>query len=214
MRADDLHEYRVISILTVGYVLIQLLANLTVAKQFPIWGDFSIPIGSLLYAVSYSWTDLVNDRLGQRRARWLVIIGIGANIIMIVWFELYILAPGTPYWNQDPIRQQAISFVLGGVLRIYAASLLTNFIVENVDIGVFHHLKMRREGLPRWLRALISNWTSAPIDAFLFPLLAFGGAIPGRTLFHIMLASCAYKMAVAAISAPLIYLVRSQRIAA
>ena len=202
-------EFITTVVLVIGYVTLQFLANLTVAKQTPISKFFAIPVGSLLWAVSFTWIDLINDNLGAFKARVLVFVSIIVNIIMILWFELYIRIPGTNEWNSNSNYQQAIEFVFGGYWRIYIASILTTFISENTDITVFNYIKYKKSRSPRWLRSMISNTFSAPLDAILFPILAFYGTITGELLFSIILTSALYKLAVSYISIPILYAVKS-----
>lgn len=198
--------------LVVGYVLIQLVSNLTVLKTVSLVGAYAIPVGSLLFAISYTWIDLVNEYLGKSRARWLVLIAIAANVLMILWFEFYIHVPGTSQWETDPTNQAAISLVLGSVPRIYAASLFTNFVVENVDITIYHWVRTRTPWFPRWLRGAASNTVSAPLDGLLFATLAFAGRVDGDFLVRLILTSALYKLAVAYASLPLLYIMRARGI--
>lgn len=204
--------YRASTVLIVGYVLIQLLANLTVAKSVSVFHEtFIIPFGSLLYAISFTWIDLVNDGFGKSRARWLVGVAVMANVLMVLWLQLYIHVSGSPTWASAPANQRAIEFVFGAIPRIYGASLLTNLIAENVDITAFHFVKLRMPEVPRWYMSLLSNLLSAPTDGVLFALLAFAGTVPILTLAKIAATSALYKIVVAACSVPLIYIVRSHR---
>ncbi len=189
-----------------GYLFIQLLANLTVNKYTPLIEGLTIPAGSLLYAVSYTWIDLVNDYLGKNRARMLVLASITANLFAILWFQLYIHLPGA---NND-FAQKAIEFVLGGYWRIYAASITSAFITENTDITVFHYVRWYWPKAPRWVRALASNTISGPLDAALFSTLAFAGTISVDQLWSIILGGAAYKLVVGYISILALYLVKAR----
>ena len=203
-------EYLISLVLITGYLFIQILANLTVEKYTPLTSSLAIPIGSLLYAVSFTWIDLINDYLGKSRARKLVVISICANLFTILWLQLYIHLPGTQRWESDPFSQKAIEFVLGGVWRIYVASLIGSFIVENTDITIFHYVRSHWPKAPRWIRALLSNTVSGPLDAALFSALAFGGAIPLRELWTIILGGSLYKLIIGYLTIPMLYLVRAR----
>lgn len=203
-------EFTISLILITGYLFIQILANLTVSKSIAITNNIILPFGSVLYAVSFTWIDLVNDYLGKNRARKLVLTAIGANIFTIIWFQLYINLPGTELWNSDPFNQMAIEFVLGGVWRIYIASLITNFVVENTDITIFHFVRWKHPNLPRWVRSLTSNTVSSPLDAILFSVLAFAGTVPLNTLFSIILGGLIYKLLVGYVSIPILYAVKAR----
>ena len=197
-----------VTALVVGYVFIQLISNLTVLKTVDLVEGHAIAAGSLLFAVSYTWIDLVNQRLGPGRARILVGIAVVANLLMIGWFEVYLNLPGTTEWKADPSNQEAIDRVLGSVPRIYAASLLTSLVVENLDITIYAWLRRRRPAVPRWARSAISNTVSAPLDGVMFAVLAFAGKAEGSFVRELALTSAGYKLAVAYLSVPLVYLIR------
>ena len=199
-------EFTISLILITGYLFIQLLANLTVNKYTPLVAGLAIPVGSLLYAISFTWIDLVNDYLGKTRARKLVLAAIGANIFAIIWFQLYIALPG----SSSSFAQKAIEFVLGGYWRIYAASIITGFISENTDITIFHYDRWYLPQAPRWVRALASNTVAGPLDSALFSILAFAGTIPGGELWSIILGGAIYKLIVGYVSIPALYLVKAR----
>jgi uncharacterized integral membrane protein (TIGR00697 family) len=209
-RFEDL-GFTWVAVLVVGYVLIQLGANLTAIKTVALFGDHPIPAGTLLYALSFTWINLITEYLGKQRARQLVLVSIGANILMITWFQLVIGLPGTSEWNSDPANQASIHTILGAVPRIYAASMITAFIVENVDISVFSAVKTRLPGVPLWGRAAISNTVAAPLDGLLFACLAFGGTVPTSFIVSLVVTSAVYKLVVSYLSIPLVYVLKGRR---
>jgi uncharacterized integral membrane protein (TIGR00697 family) len=210
-QATGRDDYRTISVLITGYLAIQFAANLTVVKTTSIIGGHPIPIGSLLYAINFTWIDLVNEHLGRRRARWLVALSVSANALLILWFQLYIALPGTSEWNTHPDHQTAINFVMGTTPRILVASLLTTYISENIDILIYHRLRSRISVSARWLTSASSNTVSAPVDGIVFALLAFAGTVSGSFLLSLMLTSALYKLTVAYISLPLNYVIFQTR---
>ncbi len=199
------------AVLVGGYLTLQFLANLTVAKRLVVFNSLLIPVGSLLWAISFTWIDLINDRLGKTNARFLVLVGIAANIAAISWFEFYLRVNGSPDWQSNTAKQNAIEFVLGGYWRVYLAGIVTNFVVENSDITAFHYMKRKYPGLPRWVRSLASNTLSCPLDGVLFAYLAFVGTMPHSDVLLIALSSAGYKLVVGYVSSPLIYLVSSRK---
>jgi uncharacterized integral membrane protein (TIGR00697 family) len=206
---EENKEFVISLTLIAGYLIIQVLANLTVSKQTPLYKNFSIPVGSLLWAVTFTWIDLINDHFGKHKARLLVIASIAVNILTTLWLSFYIWVPGSPEWN--PEKQSSIEFVFGGYWRIYLASILTTFVCENLDINIFHYFKYKRPQFPRWARSMASNTVSAPLDAFLFVSLAFVGTMPRALLFSIIVTSALYKVVVAYVSIPLLYLVKARK---
>lgn len=196
------------SFLVLGYFFIQVAANLTVVKVTPLFGPFAIPVGSLLYAVSFTWIDLINQTLGKSNARLLVIYSILFNILLVLWLHLYIQLPGVEGWAPSDFKQQAITFVFGGLVRVYLASWIGNFISENTDIIIFHFFRTRWPDVSIFFRAAVSNSISAPLDGFVFAFLAFAGLMPFETISMIAITSAAYKLAIGLASLPLLLLIR------
>lgn len=200
-----------IAVLVVGYVLIQLAANLTAIKTVTLLGEHPIPAGTLLYALSFTWINLITEYLGKDRARRLVLVAIGANVLTIGWFQLVIGMHGTQEWYSNPANQSSLDTILGAVPRIYLASLTTAFIVENVDISVFQAVKVHAPKVPLWLRSGISNTVAAPLDGLLFATLAFAGTLPSSFIVSLVITSAVYKLVVSYLSIPFIYVLRGRR---
>lgn len=200
-----------VAALVVGYVLIQLGANLTAIKTVALLGEHPIPAGTLLYALSFTWINLITEYLGKQRARQLVLVSIAANVMIIAWFQLVIGLPGTSEWNADPANQSSLDAILGAVPRIYLASMATAFVVENVDISIFSTVKSRLPRVPLWGRAAISNTFAAPLDGLLFAVLAFGGTLPTSFIVSMVVTSAVYKLVVSYVSIPLIYAFKARR---
>jgi uncharacterized integral membrane protein (TIGR00697 family) len=200
-----------VAVLVVGYVLIQLGANLTAIKTVALFGEHPIPAGTLLYALSFTWINMITEYLGKQRARQLVLVSIAANVMMIAWFQLVIGLPGTSEWNADPANQSSIDAILGAVPRIYLASMATAFVVENVDISIFSAVKSRLPRVPLWGRAAISNTFAAPLDGLLFAVLAFGGTLPASFIASMVVTSAIYKLVVSYLSIPLVYALKARR---
>ena len=62
----------------------------------------------------------------------------------------------------------------------------------------------------QWLRVLISNAFSIPIDSLIFVWIAFGGVLPTAVIWSIFLANVIVKGATTLISLPGIYLVKER----
>ena len=95
-------------------------------------------------------------------------------------------------------------------LEFMPQSLITNFIVENTDISVFHHVRCKFRKAPRWFRSFISNSVSAPLDAILFTLIAFWGTMPAHELISIIVGGAIFKMLIGYTFIPIIYLVKER----
>jgi uncharacterized integral membrane protein (TIGR00697 family) len=198
-------------VLITGFLVIQFTANLTASKTTPLFGGaLAIPVGSLLYAVSFTWIDLINEKFGRSRARRLVIASIIANVAIVLWFQFYIHLPGTESWNDDPVSQAAIERVLGGLGRISAASIIVSFVVDNVDITLYHLIRTRWPKVQRWGASAISNTLSGPLDAVLFSLLALYGTMSFSALARVVYGGVLFKLSIGWLSSPLVYIIRTR----
>lgn len=212
LRPTDNVPFRLATTLAIGYVLIQLVANLTVIKTVQLFPGLAIPAGSLLYALSFTWIDLINEYLGKARARWLVLVSISFNIATIIWFQIYINLPGTAAWTSDGANQAAVALIFGSVPRVYVASLLGAFIVENVDISIYAWVRSNVPHSPKWLRGALSNTVSAPLDGAVFGILAFAGQIDVSLLMTIIYTGAIYKLVVSYLSLPLLYIIHTRHL--
>lgn len=212
MGEEDLRQFYVVAVLSIGYFALQLLANLTVQKPVQIFGTLVVPAGSLLYAITFIWVDMVNDRLGAKRATALVVGCVIFQVFSIAWFEIYLSMPYPVGFSDTRSVQEKIEYVFGGYTRIYIASIVTILIAENINIYVFNAIKRRCHTWPRFMRSFVSNSVSVPVDGALFPALAFIGVMNNNEVISIILSSIAYKLFVSYVSIPLLYLVRSRRL--
>lgn len=204
--------FRATTVLVAGFVLIQLVANLSDLKSTALLGAYAIPSGSLLYALSFTWIDLINEHLGVQRARWLVFLAVAANLLVVAWFQIYIHLPPSADAPITDSAQAALETVYGAVPRVVIASIVTSLIVANIDITVYAWLRDRVPAVWPSLRSAGSNTVSAPLDGVIFVPLAFAGTLPSSVLIELIIVSAAYKLAVAYISIPVLYSIRRRLI--
>ena len=192
-------------ILIAGYVLFQLLADITAAKIITLFGLF-VPGGTLIYALTFTWRDLVHKQLGKKAAVTTIWVAAAANVIMALYFILIVKIAPAPFWP----NQEAFAATLGIIPRIVAASIVAELIAELIDTEVFHFAQERK--WPQWIRVLISNGISLPIDSVVFVALAFVGTMPLTALWDITWGQVAIKGAITVLSIPLIYMIPSRSV--
>lgn len=190
-----------IVLLTGLYIACQLIANVTAAKPVSVAG-LTVPAAVFIYALTFTLVDLINERLGKTGARKVVYTAFAANLLLAGYIQLAIALPPAPFYQE----QRAFASVLGSTPRIVAASLLAYIISSLIDIEVFAWWR-QRVGKYRWARVLASNAVSTLVDSVVFITAAFAGVFPVMPLIR---GQYIVKMAVTAVSIPLIYLIRSQ----
>ncbi|KPJ61359.1 MAG: hypothetical protein AMJ46_01230 [Latescibacteria bacterium DG_63] len=184
------------------YVACELIANVTASKPVSL-GPIVVPSAVFIYTLTFTLIDLINERLGKRRARQVIYSTLAANVLLALYCKFAISLPAASFYS----GQEAFASVLGSTPRIVAASLVAYLVSSLLDTHIFAWWK-QRVGKARWLRVLVSNSVSTGVDSVVFITLAFYGTMP---LLALMTGQYLVKMAVTVVSLPLIYLVRSRR---
>ncbi len=185
------------SIILIGlYIACELIANITASKPVTMFGIVA-PGGVLIYALSFTLIDLVNEKMGKHGARRVVYVAFLANLLFALYSMLVVALPSPPYFANAP----AFAVVLGTTPRIVAASLAAYIVSSLIDVEIFAVWK-ERVGRFKWARVLISNAVSTAVDSALFVTLAFAGVLP---LLPLIAGQYVIKMAVTFLSLPLIY---------
>lgn len=159
--------------------------------------------GTFVYPLTFTLRDLVHKLLGIKAARILIITCAVINLIMalIFWFVSCITA--------DPAVGPQVEFgiVLSPVWRIVLASIFAEVVSELIDTEVYQFWIKKVTVKKQWMRVLVSNSVSVPIDSFLFVFAAFAGKMPIVVVWNIILSNIILKFATTLISLPLIYAV-------
>lgn len=183
------------------YVACELIANVTAVKPVAL-GSLEVPAGVFIFALSLTLLDLINERLGKRRARQVVYAAFAASFLLAIYSLFAIALPPAPYYE----GQEAFAGVLGSTWRIVFASLIAYLVASLIDIEVFAWWR-QRFGRYKWARVLASNTISTLIDSVLFITIAFGGVYP---LLPMIGGQYAVKMGITILSIPLIYLIQAR----
>lgn len=181
-----------------GYIALQLIADVTAVKITTIWG-FAIPAATFVYALTFTWRDLLHRRLGRETARATVLVAGLCNVFMAGYFWFAVRLPSAVFWS----GQEAFRGTLDIVWRITLASIVAEVVSQWLDTEVYHFLS-RRAG--RLWRVLVSNGISLPVDSVLFCFLAFSGTMPVEAVWSIVLGQIILKGVITVASVPIIYL--------
>ena len=186
------------------YVTLVTIANIVAQKIIEYdFGSISFfaTAGTILFAVTYLVTDIVNEKFGRDEARRMVFIAFGMQVAVAIFFYMVISANPAPFW----LNQEAFELVLGSSLRVIGASLLAFIVCELMDVYIFHWLKRITNGKHLWMRSAFSTLPTMVIDSILFVFLAFYGILP---IWPIILGLIVVKWIVGIIDVPFMYLSR------
>jgi queuosine precursor transporter len=189
-----------------AYIAAQMISDIASLKIGIVLG-LAVDMGTFIYPVTFTLRDLAHKLLGKKSAQTLVITAGAINILMAGYLMWVASVPSDPSWGLG----EEFSAILGPVWRIVLASIAAEVISELVDTEVYHWFVTRVTTRYQWLRVLVSNSVSIPVDNFIFAVGAFGWTLPWSVVWQIFLFNLGIKFAMTLFSMPLIYLVPGQK---
>lgn len=189
-----------------AYIACQMLADISSLKIGVVLG-LAVDMGTFIYPATFTLRDLVHKTLGKRNAQLLIVTAGVINLVMAAYLMWTAWVPGDPSWGLD----HEFSAILAPVWRIVMASIAAEVISELIDTEIYHLFVTRITTRYQWLRVLVSNSFSIPIDTLIFSIGAFGGALPWNVVGQIFVFNLVVKMAMTLVSLPLIYAVPERK---
>ncbi|MEQ8909131.1 MAG: queuosine precursor transporter [Vicingaceae bacterium] len=168
------------------------------------WYTFEISVGILPYPITFLITDIISEIYGKKKANQVVISGLFATVFVlgIVWLSN--LVPATSW---SPINDEIFNKVFGLTGVAVSASMIAYLLAQLIDIRIYHFWKNLTQGKHLWLRNNASTMTSQFVDtASVLLLLCAFGAIEWSRFSNLLLNGFLFKVLVAALDTPLLYL--------
>ena len=169
-------------------------------------GPFVMSIGILPWPIVFLTTDLINEYFGQKGVRKLSFItaALIAYAFIILFFAIQIPAAK----GISPVSDNHFQAVFGQSMWIIAGSIIAFLISQLVDVSIFHYVKKKTGDNKIWMRSTGSTIISQLIDSFVVLGIAFW--LPGKINFETFISSAltgyTFKLSVAVLLTPLIYL--------
>ena len=188
-----------------SYIACQMISNIASAKIANVF-TLAVDGGTFLYPLAFTIRDLAHKTIGKNNTRKLIIISAIINIFTPIYFYFVAKLPADASYE----FAEAFTNTLSPILRIAIAGVVGSTIAELVDTEVYHFFVTKITKKHQWLRVLISNAFSIPVDNLLFVIIAFWGLFPFDVLVGIFIFNFFVKYAVTIISVPMIYLVKEK----
>lgn len=186
-----------------SYVSVQIISNIASSKIANVF-NLAVDAGTFLYPLAFTLRDLAHKKLGKKTTLKLIMVSAVINILTPVYFfSVSIIKPDISYEANE-----AFKAVLSPVIRISIASIIAATVAEIADTSVYQFFVTKITKHFIWLRVLISNAVSVPIDNLIFVVIAFFNVLPTSALIEIFIFNFFVKYAVSVISMPAIYLAR------
>lgn len=180
-------------------------------------GSLSFTAGVLLWPVVFVMTDVINEYYGRRGVQFISWVAVALiTYAFIAAYTAIVLAPAE-WWvtvNTDrgvPDMQAAFSAVFGQGMWTIGGSVTAFLIGQLIDVGVFHRIRRLTGERWIWLRATGSTAVSQLIDSFVVLYIAFvlgPQQWPASLFLAVGTVNYSYKLLMACVMIPLIYLAR------
>ncbi len=184
-----------------AYIAAQMLSDIASLKIGVVAG-LAVDMGTFIYPLTFTLRDVVHKVLGRANARLLIVAAGVINLFMALYLRWAASVPGDPGWG----LQAEFSAILAPVWRIVIASIVAEVFSELMDTEVYHWFVTRVTRKMQWLRVLVSNSVSVPVDNVIFAVGAFGGVLPWGVVWQIFVFNLLVKYGMTLLSLPLIYL--------
>lgn len=190
-------------IMSVAFCVIVVLSNIISAKMVALpYLGFSIPAGLVTYPFTFLLSDLVTEFFGAKKAKLMVYIALGMNLLSFGIIELALWLP-----TDIPDAQNAFRMVIGlSGLRIFS-SLTAYAIAQLADIQLYALIKKWTGPRFLWLRNNASTCISQMIDTATIDIIFLYWGL-NREIQHvlpIMIFSYIYKILFSISTTPLFY---------
>lgn len=197
------------------YVFCQALADVAATKILQV-GSITLPAGTFVFTITFTLRDMIHKRLGKEWARASIVLAGVLNVVMAIylWGMANIAAPVFYAYSE------AWSSIFAIVPAIVIASITAEIVSELIDTEVYHLVAKKFSGTWQFMRVLVSNAVSLPIDSLIFGSLAFSflpplfgaEAMPLSVAMSIVGGQIVWKAIVTVVSLPGIYLTKEQTI--
>jgi len=190
-----------------------VVSNLIFQKFFywyPFEGDifgsrlFELSVGILPYPLTFLITDLISEVYGKKAANQVVTAGIFASFFSM---GILLMADFVPAMESSPVDDATFTKVFSLSPLAVLASMIAYLLAQFVDIRIYHFWKKLTGGRMLWLRNNFSTFASQFLDTFsVVLLLTLFGIFPWDLFAGLVLSGFIFKIIVAALDTPLLYL--------
>ena len=201
---------RWLPLVTAVFVTSLIIANIIAVKIVAL-GPLILSAAILIFPLSYIFGDILTEVYGYARARRVIWIGFGCNLLAVLAIWLSIKLSPAPFWKigtfESPqASQQAYQAIFGFTPRILAASFIAYLVGEFLNSFVLAKMKIATGGRHLWMRTIGSTIVGQFADSGVFISLAFYGTMPNGALRELILTQWLVKSAYEALVTPFTYL--------
>ncbi len=198
-----LRREKTIIIAAACYIALVIYSNLGSLRILAL-GALAVDGGSLLYPFTFTMRDILHKKTGAQLTKLVILLSAILNLLLFAFVWLVATLPADP----EAGAQLAYGQVLNPGFRLVVGSIAAMTVAELIDTAVYTRVRRRFGGRCQWLRVLLSNAISVPVDTLLFLVIAFAGRYPASVLLSMFWANILIKYAVSLLSFGGVYLVK------
>jgi uncharacterized integral membrane protein (TIGR00697 family) len=180
-------------------------------------GSLNLTAGVLVWPLVFVLTDIINEYFGVRGVRFISYIAVALiSYAFLVAYAAISVVPAS-WWlsagarSGVPDMQAAFSTIFGQGMWIIVGSIIAFLIGQLIDVVIFHRIRARSGERHIWFRATASTAASQLIDSFVVLYISFvigPQHWPMSRFLAVGTVNYAYKLAMAILLIPLIYIGR------
>jgi uncharacterized integral membrane protein (TIGR00697 family) len=195
-------HYKLVGPITVLYVTLQLVSDVTAAKLIPVF-MFPVSVTAIYFPLTYIFADVLTEVYGYaigRRVLWTVLL---CSALAAALYQLAAWLPPADGFTGNAAYVQIFSqvprIVLGSWVAVFAGEILNDFVLAK--------MKVWTDGKHLWSRLLGSTIAGQLMNTALFYTIALTGVIPMKLLIESIISGWLIKCAVETALIPVTYVV-------
>lgn len=199
--------------ITALFCVVLVVSNIASSAKIVDWGIsiWGIPLafdaGTILFPVSYIFSDILTEVYGYKRARKVIWTGFAALTLSSLVFWLINLLPGESTWQQYA-GDAAYAAILGGMSSggIVLASLAGYLSGEFTNSVILAKMKIVTSGRYLWLRTIGSTLFGQFVDTLAFLAVAsLFSVFPWSLFTTLFVSNYIFKVSIEVFFTPLTY---------
>jgi hypothetical protein len=203
-------QNRYFPLVTAVFVTALIVSNIVAVKQIQI-GPFKLTAALLIFSVSYIFGDVLTEVYGYAKARQVIWIGFGCNLLAVTAFITAGMLPPSSTWalpgfESPEASQTAYGAILGYTPLILLASFAAYLTGEFLNSFVMAKMKIWTGGRWLWTRTIGSTLVAQVADTGIFVgIIALGGLVAPGDVLAIVLGEWLSKVAYEVLATPVTY---------
>ncbi len=206
-------SYRYIDLIQAAYIAVLLTSNVASSGKIVDWGigllglPLAFDAGTLLFPLSYIFSDVLTEVYGFRRSRRIIWSGFGALLILCACLAAVQYMPGEAQW-QGYAGDAAFAAILGGLTSggLVVASLTAYLLGEFSNSAILSRMKVMMNGKRLWVRTIGSTLVGQLVDTGVFVTIACAfGVFPWSLATSLLLSNYIFKVSIEILFTPVTY---------